>query len=604
MGSQQSFTKGLFVVDIPTDSPQEEKRGWCGDSLATHRTYAAFFDMRATWIKWTEDQAYTSSVLQPVGTLSATVPCVFDTGLCADDPRGQSKMTSILTGVAWGSILPQLSAFTAALSEDQRYAAKLAGPAGRYVALLQTYANNGSDAFPELLNVTSVGDGYNVGQQGWPASVYGDWCPVNKPEAGACTSESALLNSVYFILDIESALSLLRAGRVPSDSRSSPSAALLTSWLMQARRSFSDAFLRHLVVPPIPPSLNSVTGLTFRDLFPPNITHHGNANSPPSAQVEAAAGMAAMDEALSQDDATRAALGHMLAGLVLNVSTTSSALQVGGVIDMAQLGRSLVSYGRPDAAFALLSTNGTTSLYHMAASTGTIWAHPGGADGSNGHCSSHGHIMQGGSVGDGLFGIGGIRPSFMRGEVPTDARTEDAKPLLLAPVPWLPEAPRGAAVWRSGAGIASTSWAAQSDRESSGWAVWVNATVPVESSVAEIHVMVPQAAQNEVCAWECGFGHAATAGAAFKAQWVSFDSSSSTGYQKLTAVVPSEQAASAPNTQSPACTAVWRAGAASKETVTGIERVGWSPAKAGSRMYPALTVTVSSGAYAFFAKSC
>jgi hypothetical protein len=106
--------------------------------------------------------------------------------------------------------------------------------------------------------------------------------------------------------------------------------------------------------------------------------------------------MAAMDEALSQDDTTRAALGHMLAGLVLNVSTTSEALEVGGVIDMAQLGRSLVSYGRPDAAFALLATNGPTSLYHMAASTGTIWAHPGGADGSNGHCGSHNHVMQGG----------------------------------------------------------------------------------------------------------------------------------------------------------------------------------------------------------------
>lgn len=370
----QSYT-GAFPVMLYSKLSgawQEEKRGWCGDSLATHRTYAAFFDMRAAWIKWTEDQAYTSSVLQPIGTLTPTVPCIFGTGICADDPRGQSKMASILTGVAWGSILPQLSAFTAELSEDQRYAAKMASAAGRYVALLQAYANNGSDAFPELLNVTSVVDDWRVNQQGWPASVYGDWCPVNTPR-GACTSESTLLNSVYFILDIESALSLLRTGRVPSGSRSSPSEAVLTSWLKQAQTSFSEAFLKHLAVPPLSPSLDSVTGLTFRDLFPPNITHHGNPNSPPSAQVEAAAGMAAMDEALRQDDVTRAALGHMLAGLVMNVSTTTSALQVGGVIDMAQLGRSLVSYGRPDAAFALLSTNGTSSLYHMAASTGACF---------------------------------------------------------------------------------------------------------------------------------------------------------------------------------------------------------------------------------------
>ena len=52
-----------FVMDVPTDSAAYEKRGWAGDSLATHRTLAAFFDMRAAWIKWTEDQALTSSML-------------------------------------------------------------------------------------------------------------------------------------------------------------------------------------------------------------------------------------------------------------------------------------------------------------------------------------------------------------------------------------------------------------------------------------------------------------------------------------------------------------------------------------------------------------
>ena len=46
----------------------------------------------------------------------------------------------------------------------------------------------------------------------------------------------------------------------------------------------------------------------------------------------------------------------------------------------------------------------------------------------------------------GLFGIGGIRPYFVHGEVPTDVRTEVAQTLLLAPVPWLPDAPRGASV--------------------------------------------------------------------------------------------------------------------------------------------------------------
>eukprot|EP01052_Picozoa_sp_SAG31_P049418 SAG31_NODE_10813_length_1094_cov_1.004020_1_plen_318_part_10 len=318
----------MSVVDIPTDSPQEEKRGWCGDSLATHRTYAAFFDMRAAWIKWTEDQAYTSSVLRPVGTLTPTVPCVFGPSFCEDDPESGQR-PSVLTGVAWGSVLPQLSAFTAALSGDRRYASRMVAAAGKYVALLQLYANKRSGTFPELLNITSAIDGYNVDGQGWPSSSYGDWCPVNVPFKGACTSVSALLNSVYFILDIESALSLLHAGRMPDGGLSgSPSEAKLMSWLAQARSSFRQAFLHHVVVPPLPsypsnPPSNGVAGLTFRDLRPPNITHHGNPNTPPSAQVEAAAGMAAMDEALSQDGVTRAALGHMLADLVLNVSVTT-----------------------------------------------------------------------------------------------------------------------------------------------------------------------------------------------------------------------------------------------------------------------------------------
>ena len=568
--------------------------------------------MRATWIKWTEDHAFTSSVQRPIGTLTPTVPCVFGATFCEDDPETGTR-PEITTGVAWGSILPQLSAFTVALSGDKRHAMRMAAAAGRYTALLQRYSNTKSNAFPELLNVTSAIDGYNIGKQGWPSSVYGDWCGIHTP-AGACTSVSTLLNSVYFILDIEAALSLLHEAGQESggDSGGSPSAAELTSWLTQARNSFAQAFLHQIVVSPLPPSMaspgeqmstNSVVGLSFRDPFPPNITHHGNPNTLPTAQAEAAAGMAAMDQALSQDDVTRAKLGEMLAGLVLNVSITPSALQVGGVIDMAQIGRSLISYGRPDAAFALLSMDGPTSFYHMAASTGTIWAHPGGADGDNGKCSSHNHVMQGGSVGEGVFGIGGIRPHFMRGEVPTSGGTQNLNRLLLAPVPWLPDAPRGAAVWRTSTGVASTSWAAQTDPEleSSQWSVWVNVTVPIDSGITDVRIMAPQEVQSgAMCAWECGFGRQTTS--TFKSQWVSFDNS--TGHHKLTAVVPSTHTATARGTMSSACTPIWRSGASLKRLPVGIQSVVWMAAKGGSAMYPALSVAVGSGSYAFFAQAC
>ena len=467
-----------FVMDVPTDSAAYEKRGWAGDSLATHRTLAAFFDMRAAWIKWTEDQALTSSMLEPTGTVGMMAPCLW--ALCRDDPRGQNKQTAELTGVAWGSILTQLSAFTAKLSGDKRYVARIATAASRYVGLLQNYANNASYKHPELLNVTSIGDHYNVGKQGWPASSYGDWCPEGDAVGmHGCTSVSALLNSVYFILDLEAAHFLLTTKGKTATSDDSPSEAQLLRWITQARDSFSEAFLHWISVLPTTLSVSSpssvpITGLAFRDPYPPNVTHHGIANVPPSAQVEASSGMAAMDAALTENDARRAALAETLAGLVLNVSNMYNAMTSGGVIDMAHLGRSLISYGRPDAAFALISTDGPTSLFHMAKSSGTLWAHPGAGDGYNGHCNSHSHIMQGGSVGEGIFGIGGIQPAFVQSAMSgLYDRKSNEKQLVLGPVPWLPDAPRGAATWRTAAGITSTSWAPRTEHSSVRWSVWV-----------------------------------------------------------------------------------------------------------------------------------
>ena len=35
-----------YLMDIPTDCPHREKRGWTGDSLAAHSAVSSFFDMR------------------------------------------------------------------------------------------------------------------------------------------------------------------------------------------------------------------------------------------------------------------------------------------------------------------------------------------------------------------------------------------------------------------------------------------------------------------------------------------------------------------------------------------------------------------------------
>ena len=602
VAAARSTSIANYVMDIPTDSPQEEKRGWLGDSLAAHRTLAALFDMRAAWKKWTEDMAFTQSVLSPEGTITSTVPCVFSTGLCRSDPRGQSKMDSILTGVAWGSALPQLAAFVAALSNDTRFAAKMATPAEEYVTLLQHYTNNASYTYPDLLNITSIVDEFNVYQQGWPASSYGDWCPVNTPP-GACTSVSALLNSVYFILDADAAASLARMGGA------TPSADRLASWAARARKSFSAAFLRNISVPAAPsgalPSnspASSITGLAYSDFAHYNITHHGNPNIQPTAQVEAAAGMAALD-ALNQGT-KRGALATMLAGLLLNVSGAAGGATVrGGVIDMAQLGRSLVSYGRPDAAFALLSADGPQSLYHMANSTGTLWAHPGGSDGNKGKCSSHNHIMQGGSVGEAIFGLGGIEPGFMRGEVP-DALPTTGK-LRLAPVPWIPDAPRGAAVWRTSAGVTSTRWEAVQQGPGE-WKLWVNATVPIDGSDATLSVMLPQdAVADAVCAWECGLSDESVAGAAdqgpaaYAANWIAFDGGG--GHWEYTASVPPPRGVAATVT---VCSPVWKKGGDVTLSTPGVESVSWAGAEPGRTLFPSLQLVVGSGSYSVFARAC
>lgn len=612
-----------YVMDVPTDSAAYEKRGWAGDSLATHRTLAAFFDTRAAWIKWTEDQAFTSSMLEPAGTVGMMAPCLW--GFCRNDPRCrtgtttppncQTKQTTELTGVAWGSILTQLSAFTAKLSGDKRYVARIAAAASRYISLLQNYANNASYKYPELLNVTSYGDHYNVGEQGWPASSYGDWCPVGDAVGmHGCTSVSALLNSVYFLLDLEAALSLLttkgsttKGSTTKSDD--SPSEAQLVRWIAQARDSFSEAFLHRISVLPTTlsvsaPSSIPINGLAFRDPYPPNITHHGSANVRPSAQVEASSGMAAMDTALTENDVRRAALADTLAGLVMNVSTAYSAMTSGGVIDMAHLGRSLISYGRPDAVFALLSTDGPTSLFHMAESSGTLWAHPGAGDGYNGRCNSHSHIMQGGSVGEAIFGIGGIRPAFVQGAMsgPHGRKSQEEEQLLLAPVPWLPDAPRGAAAWRTTAGMASTCWDARTDLASGRWNVWVNVTIPAGVGEAVVAVMVPRSAQpSAVCAWECGFAHPPAA--AFKSEWISFGSSD--GYRKIRAGVPGAEVTTATTLNTTRCALIWHAGVVSHRPVaTGIRDVSWNPARPGSTLLPSLVAKVGSGSYAFVAQPC
>lgn len=189
----------------------------------------------------------------------------------------------------------------------------------------------------------------------------------------------------------------------------------------------------------------------------------------------------------------------------------------------------------------------------------------------------------------------------------------------MAPVPWLPDAPLGAAVWRSLAGVTSASWAASpilSPRASGGagagagvgnaaaaghaWHVWVNVSVAAASDGASIQVMLPQSAEpGNACAWECG-----SFGGTFTSEWISVHAGG--GHTQLRAVVPPASATKIPAAASVVgeCTPVWRSGVAAKLPVAGIESVEWSAARPGHTMYPALHVAATSGDYSFLAQAC
>jgi hypothetical protein len=324
-------------------------------------------------------------------------------------------------------------------------------------------------------------------------------------------------------------------------------------------------------------------------------------------------------------------------------------------------------------AFNLLAADGYPSYYNMAKYGGTLWENWDNANGCDTPtgCSAHknpsstgfgvgslNHIMYGGSVGTAVFGIGGIQPfvpptaangTNLAPHTPTDrlhlestaARSRNGGGSFgrpnVAPVPWLPDAPRGSAVWRSKLGVTSASWAASGPTGTGGgtdgdvahggtgvadgateWHVWVNVTVPPGSSGANIQVLLPaKATAAKVCAWECGavdasaaggvgVGGAATAATSasapsFTSDWVTFDAGG--GHHQFRAVVPPPSATAVPRSFD-GCRPVWQSGKASVPFTVGVESVGWAPVRPGYTMFPALSLASTSGAYAVFARAC
>ena len=360
---------------------------------------------------------------------------------------------------------------------------------------------------------------------------------------------------------------------------------------------------------------NPISGPTFSDPYPPK------PGDGPQLQTEAVSGLAAMKMAPTSliTDELRVELGNTLVELVKShnhsVGSLGKVSITGGIIDMAHLVPVLIQHGHPDVGFDVLAAEGSDTYYNMAKFGGTLWENwdnANGCDTRNGcdtkdvqssgiGVGSLNHIMYGGSVGAAVFLLGGIQPFS------ADSHSKR----LVAPVPWLRDAPRGSAVWRSQAGVFSATWAASEDITSvmpaghaSRWSVWVNVSVPIGTADddlgTDVRVMLPQSTHADaVCAWECGMAVGfPSSSPGYKSKWVSFDAGG--GHEELQAVVPSRDATVA---ELASCKPLWEAGQPAA-SIAGIGYVHWVDSQPGYRKFPALSLVVGSGDFAVFARSC
>ena len=203
------------------------------------------------------------------------------------------------------------------------------------------------------------------------------------------------------ILDIDAVLALIHMGTANATTII-PKAELI-AWASAARSSFVKAYLSRVALP------SGRVGLVFHDPYPPKNGSRGNKvvpNHPPEMQTETAAGLVAMNVALDPilNQTLRADLGNSLAALVVDISPKQMATVKGGVIGTSHLARSLAEFGRPDAAFDLISTDGAPSYFNMASYNGVLWEHWSGADecrqagGCTSTVGSLCHIMLGASL--------------------------------------------------------------------------------------------------------------------------------------------------------------------------------------------------------------
>ena len=97
------------LMDVPTDCPQRERRGWLGDAQLSCETTISNFDMSAFYTKWLRDIRDSQAFLGSKGEVPDCVPFYGHGGLPADP--------------AWSAAFPFITNWVSEYYADDRVVA-------------------------------------------------------------------------------------------------------------------------------------------------------------------------------------------------------------------------------------------------------------------------------------------------------------------------------------------------------------------------------------------------------------------------------------------------------------------------------------------------
>ena len=159
------------LMDVPTDCPQRERRGWLGDGQISCEVVIHNFDAAAFYTKWLRDIADAQFAS---GRLGDTAPFYSHGGLPSDP--------------AWGAAYPLIVQWCASYYGDSRLVARHYGGVRAYVeSLVRQLDARG-------LLPLNASDGR-----------YGDWCSVSSGRNTSCSFTRVGLSTYYFLKDLEAA---------------------------------------------------------------------------------------------------------------------------------------------------------------------------------------------------------------------------------------------------------------------------------------------------------------------------------------------------------------------------------------------------------------